>query len=350
MRARNLKPGFFKNEDLVELPALARILFIGLWCMADREGRLEDRPRRVKIEVLPYDDCDVNELLGQLEERNFIIRYQAGGKSCIQVVNFLKHQQPHYKEAASELPAVDGWTDSLYPGGAIPPEIRRRVIERDHSQCQSCGATENLTLDHIIPQSKGGTHDEANLRVLCRSCNSSKNNKLASSMVESTSVQGRSDVDSTKTHHDTLNPESPFSESPSLNPESPSRGVGGNDAPNERVKAGYVEDFHALCPSLPRVRQLTEPRKKRLAKAIDELGAEGLRDFFRRVEASDFLSGRKTDWRADLDWILKPEHVTKILEGSYDNRSGTTKTQTNVAKAMALIDQATREEAIREAV
>lgn len=349
MRARNLKPGFFKNEDLVELPPLARILFVGLWCMADREGRLEDRPRRIKIEVLPYDDCDVDDLLDALEGRNFILRYQAEGKSCIQVVNFLKHQQPHYKEAASELPAADGWTDSLYPGGSIPPETRRRVMDRDQGRCQSCGATANLTLDHIIPQSKGGTHDEANLRVLCRSCNSSKNNRLAASEAESTSVQARSDVGANKMHHDTLNPESPFSESPSLNPESPSRGVGGDAATIEPVTE-LVGDFHTLCPSLPRVRQLTDSRKKRLAKAAAELGTEGLRDFFRRVEASDFLSGRKTDWRADLDWILKPEHVTKILEGSYDNRNGPTKTQANVSKAMALVNQAEREEAMREAV
>ena len=49
-RARNVKPGFFKNELLAECEPLARILFEGLWCEADREGRLEDRPRRLKAE------------------------------------------------------------------------------------------------------------------------------------------------------------------------------------------------------------------------------------------------------------------------------------------------------------
>ena len=42
-RARLLKPGFFTNEDLCELPAFGRLLFAGLWTIADREGRLEDR-------------------------------------------------------------------------------------------------------------------------------------------------------------------------------------------------------------------------------------------------------------------------------------------------------------------
>src|SRR5262245_4448792 len=59
-RARLLKPGFFTNEDLVELPPAARLLFAGLWTLADREGRLEDRPKRIKLAVLPYDDVDVD--------------------------------------------------------------------------------------------------------------------------------------------------------------------------------------------------------------------------------------------------------------------------------------------------
>ena len=42
-RARNIKPGFFKNELLVGLPYEYRLLFIGLWTIADRDGRFEDR-------------------------------------------------------------------------------------------------------------------------------------------------------------------------------------------------------------------------------------------------------------------------------------------------------------------
>lgn len=106
-RARTLKPGFFLNELLAELHPLARLLFAGLWTLADREGRLEDRPKRIKAAILPYDDCDVDAFLQQLHDRGFILRYEVAGERYIQVVNFRKHQTPHVREPASTIPAPD---------------------------------------------------------------------------------------------------------------------------------------------------------------------------------------------------------------------------------------------------
>lgn len=104
-RARNIKPGFFTNEDLVELDFATRLLFIGLWTEADREGRLEDRPKRLKMALFPADNLDVDACLADLAAAGFILRYEAGGKRYIQVLNFGKHQNPHVKEAASIIPA-----------------------------------------------------------------------------------------------------------------------------------------------------------------------------------------------------------------------------------------------------
>ena len=106
-RARNIKPALFTNDKLADVEMAGRLLFIGLWTIADREGRLEDRPRRIKIEVLPYDNVDVDNLLNQLAETGFIVRYSVGGERFIQVTNFAKHQNPHMKESASVIPAPD---------------------------------------------------------------------------------------------------------------------------------------------------------------------------------------------------------------------------------------------------
>lgn len=105
MRARTIKPGFFKNEELAEISPLGRILFAGIWCMADREGRLEDRPKRIKAEVLPYDDCSVNSILDELQARDFILRYSENGETFIQITNFRKHQHCHVREPESTIPA-----------------------------------------------------------------------------------------------------------------------------------------------------------------------------------------------------------------------------------------------------
>lgn len=106
-RARNIKPGFFTHDGLAELDPLARLLFIGLWTVADRAGRLEDRPKRIKAEVMPYDNCDIDAMLTALHNSGFILRYQSGGVAAIQIVKWDKHQNPHIKESDSTIPAPD---------------------------------------------------------------------------------------------------------------------------------------------------------------------------------------------------------------------------------------------------
>lgn len=143
MRARNLKPGFFKNDVLAECNPFARILYEGLWCLADREGRLEYRPKKIKAEVLPYDDCKVVDLLEQLRSRGFITVYRYDSRIYLEIPTFTEHQNCHIKEAASIIPApcendtctvlVGPLTESLLlntesplPG---PPRARRAQVD-----------------------------------------------------------------------------------------------------------------------------------------------------------------------------------------------------------------------------
>lgn len=104
-RARLLKPGFFTNEELADLSPLHRLCYEGLWTQADRLGRLEDRPKRIKIAILPFDDVDVDALLTDLAAHGFIIRYEVNGDRYIAIPTFPKHQTPHIKEPDSAIPA-----------------------------------------------------------------------------------------------------------------------------------------------------------------------------------------------------------------------------------------------------
>lgn len=118
MRARSIKPGFFKNENLAKAGIEASYLFIGLWCLADRNGVLEDRPERIAVEVFPYNrKIDVEGLIVKLMQNGFIERFFDASNTnkaltndihqrYIKILNFEKHQRPHPNEP--ELYPVSG--------------------------------------------------------------------------------------------------------------------------------------------------------------------------------------------------------------------------------------------------
>ena len=107
-RARNIKPQFFTNDELSELPPLARLLFIGLWTIADFKGCFEYKPKRLKVQLLPYDECDIEQLVSALDKSRFISIYSVQGQTFGKVLNFNKHQNPHKneKEKGSDIPDI----------------------------------------------------------------------------------------------------------------------------------------------------------------------------------------------------------------------------------------------------
>lgn len=104
-RARLIKPQFFLDRVIVKLSAYARLLFIGLWTLADREGRVRDEPEIIKVQLLPFDDCEIESLLLELVAGNLISRYESKGLQILQIRSFTKHQHCHVREPASILPA-----------------------------------------------------------------------------------------------------------------------------------------------------------------------------------------------------------------------------------------------------
>lgn len=105
-RARNIKPSFFDNDLLAESEPLGRLLFIGLWTICDFNGNLEWRSKRVKKQLLAYDNCDIEKLAINLDKNGFIRFYSDRENMYVNIVNFAKHQNPHKNERAkgSEIP------------------------------------------------------------------------------------------------------------------------------------------------------------------------------------------------------------------------------------------------------
>jgi hypothetical protein len=119
-----VKPDFFKDEDLGVFPFWVRLLYEGLWIYADREGRLENRPIKLKAEIFPYDKVNIQsglDLLSQPKKFNprhppFILLYENNGDKYIQILNFHKHQTPHYTEKPSVIPPPELEDSKSTPG------------------------------------------------------------------------------------------------------------------------------------------------------------------------------------------------------------------------------------------
>lgn len=106
-RIRAIKPQFFRNEQLAEFSFAHRLLFAGLWTQADKEGRLEDRPKRLKAELFPYDDgIDISAMVQDLARGKdpLIVRYVVDGIGFIWIRKFAEHQRPHHTEPESRYP------------------------------------------------------------------------------------------------------------------------------------------------------------------------------------------------------------------------------------------------------
>jgi len=159
MRARNIKPGFFENEYLGKMPFPVRILFEGLWCMADREGRLEDRPLKIKAKIFPYDKVDdddetwIKDLLNTLEQSpgNFICRYSINGSKYIQIINFKKHQNPHKREKESNIPGPPKKDETDNQTG-FQEEAQPRP-DQGKAKAQPRPSQGSLNPDSLIPDS-----------------------------------------------------------------------------------------------------------------------------------------------------------------------------------------------------
>ena len=138
MRIRTIKPEFFHHEGLFEaeletkLPI--RVAFAGLWCIADREGRFKWEPRRIGVQVLPYDGVDFSRVLDALTTRGFVFKYRVDDEYFGCIPSFLKHQVVNNKERASILP-------DYLENGAITEEIDASATRepRDDDACHKEG-------------------------------------------------------------------------------------------------------------------------------------------------------------------------------------------------------------------
>ncbi len=129
----------------------------------------------------------------------------------------------------------------------VSSETRERVLDRFGRQCAMCHSPDDLEIDHVLPISKGGTSDEANLRALCRPCNRRLHNSESVQHLSSISLASVPP----ETEKETETPLPPLRENPKSNGRAPKRtgyrlvrgthGISYVRDPNgvDRLPAGY---------------------------------------------------------------------------------------------------------------
>jgi hypothetical protein len=142
-RIRTVKPELFRHEELYDLELSTglpiRLAWIGLFTVADREGRFKWRSRALKTEILPFDDVDFEHVLLALEAYGMVVRYRSDEEEFGVIVSFKKHQCVNQREAQSTLPAPPEEILSAKPSRRIPSHIKRPV----HARADTCAAYES---------------------------------------------------------------------------------------------------------------------------------------------------------------------------------------------------------------
>ena len=110
-----------------------------------------------------------------------------------------------------------------------------------------------------------------------------------------------------------------------------------NDNDNDIYNIDYksiVDLYNRLCPSLSKVKSLSNARKKAIKARLNSYNIDAFEELFKKAEKSDFLKGKNDrNWTATFDWLIKDSNMAKVLDGNYDNRSGTQKMDKPKSKA-----------------
>jgi hypothetical protein len=107
-RIRTIKPEFFRHAALfdaeIETGLPLRVAFAGLWTACDRSGRFAWKPRELKLDCLPFDECDFSRVLDALATRGFVSRYVVDGVAFGFVPSWDRHQIINNRESQSSFP------------------------------------------------------------------------------------------------------------------------------------------------------------------------------------------------------------------------------------------------------
>lgn len=88
-----------------------------------------------------------------------------------------------------------------------------------------------------------------------------------------------------------------------------------------------VDLYNSICVSYPKIKSLSDARKRSIKARLKKYSIDDIKLMFEKAEQSDFLKGgNNRNWSASFDWLMKDTNIAKVLDGNYDNKPMTPKT------------------------
>lgn len=193
-RIRTIKPEFWTDSKIVQLPFEARLLFIGMWNFCDDDGYIANDPDQLQMQILPGDDVDAAELVDLLIAAELVDSVFTDDKDWLHIKSFLEHQRISHPTKSEVAPELSGKKQSV-------PAAERRLLAKKYGcepggrascTCFYCGEPGSiwwpvtskgkpgywvgfsLEIDHFTPEANGGETLSENFVLACRTCNRSK--------------------------------------------------------------------------------------------------------------------------------------------------------------------------------
>jgi hypothetical protein len=289
-RIRSLHPRQWTDEDFVECSMAARLLALGLRNEADDNGVFEWKPRGLKMKLFAADDVDVAALLEELAINRQVIRFEVDGRPYGAIRNFRLYQNPRTPTAVHPLPAefeaYVGQRDAAPDGEKRGPGRPRKQRDAETRSSQDGG----------FPQ-----------------------------IAENNSQRERE-----REKKDISPSDSPISELTGAQPDAEPDPVSSDLGPlpkGEETEEAF-DAFEAMrreiVPGCRSIQRSPDRRRKLAARLRDYGGLAGWRNALATIRGSPFLRGEtsRNGFVAEIDWLLKPENLRKVLEGNYENRPG----------------------------
>ena len=227
--------------------------------------------------------------------------------------------------------------NSLAEGG-LPLEDWQKVLKEFDNQCAYCGSTDGLEQEHIVPVAKGGRYEIGNIVPACRHCNASKNDRDLIEWYSTTDAFNPDRLHHILTYMSSygMSPVAPYKKSSDTSSDKSSDIViSEEDIEKEKEKESerdikistdlqsVVDLYHSICISYPKIRSLSDARKKTIKARLKSYSLDDFKTLFENAEASSFLKGTEGGWKASFDWLIKEANMLKVLEGNYTDKPKT---------------------------